>query len=246
MSQTVPWLAEGIRLTAFPSSEVSDASLEWCDFTAEESERREQRKKEALTIEEGSYGNGRLRLLIRPTRLDWQYVPDEEKSETTIPTIGSVSDVVNSFSDSAKWWLRHKAPDMERVAFGVVLSQFINDWEEGLKTLQPLLPHVDIDTGAIRDFKYMVNRRRASNVIHKLEINRLNTWSVSERQLLSVQVSQSSPRPEHRMRSQFVSGLELDVNTAPEWVGLEREYLEDVFNELVMFGLEIANRGDVP
>jgi hypothetical protein len=45
----------------------------------------------------------------------------------------------------------------------------------------------------------------------------------------------------------FACRLELDINTVPEFQGeFERGELSSIFQELVDFAVEIADRGDIP
>ncbi len=151
-------------------------------------------------------------------------------------------------------WLRQHCPPVNRIAFGAIFTHQVNSQRDAVLYLDGMLPTVSVQADNSRDFIYQINRRRVSQHIEGLEINRLAKWSIMEdiRMELVLDGNRSSFRVADVMHS---AQLELDVNTVPSSMPLpitvpsneiSREALPDVFNELVEAAEEIAATGDVP
>ncbi|MDQ7034545.1 MAG: hypothetical protein Q9P01_06835 [Anaerolineae bacterium] len=116
--------------------------------------------------------------------------------------------------------------------------------EAGYEKLTELLPF-KIDAENSSDFFYQINRRRNSNTISNLELNRLSKWSVLKLQTALIRTdiaaNQLITLPEA-----YACRLELDINTIQNFEGeLDQDKLSDLFYELINLGKEIATKGDI-
>jgi hypothetical protein len=91
------------------------------------------------------------------------------------------------------------------------------------------------------DFLYQYNRRRRSQRVPEVKINRLSKWTW---------VPLGEVRAEGGelvFPAESACLLELDINTAPEFQGaLPHDRYVPLFEEMVGLAVEIAARGDVP
>jgi hypothetical protein len=241
------WQAESLRLTAFlsPSAQIHEQDW-WKALTGELSDRKTSEPRTGIQQEEGRFKDdkvdGKLFLMIQPTRIDWQLVP-LDSPELGFPTMGSFLDSVDSFLALMLRWLE-TAPPIQRLAFGASLFQLVNNSQEGYKRLSTYL-HFNLDEDS-SDFFYQINRPRKSSSIRTsdLTINRLSKWSISLLASLAFspnQLAQYIVKP-----AQFAVRLELDINTAGDFSDeLPSEQLPQIFRELVELGQEIVTEGDV-
>lgn len=245
----VNWQAENFRLTAFlsPSAQFTEQDW-WKILTNEVPERKTSEPRIGLQQEEGKFTSekieGKLVLTIQPTRIDWQLLPLLENFNSGFPTIGSLADSLDSFFSLMLRWIEI-APPIQRLAFGTVLNQSVNSSKEGYKLLSHYLPF-DLNEDS-SDFLYQINRPRksASTGISDLLINRLSKWVVVTLVEGSI-FALSKPELYTNKPPQFSVRLELDINTTPDFsMELSPEQLNQVFQELVEFGKEIATKGDV-
>jgi hypothetical protein len=186
---------------------------------------------------------------VEPTRIDWLYTPlvDEKQESEGFLTIGPLHDAIGVFAPLMnRWFELETCPAVQRLAFGAVMLQPVQDQQTGYQRIMEYLPSVQIDTDNSSDFTYQINRKRNSRVIPGLSINRLSRWYVVGQQHISIQIppalAQQSLGPiYHACR------LELDINTVHEFQGeFRRGQLSSLFQELIDFAAEIANRGDIP
>jgi hypothetical protein len=246
---SVAWQAESLRLTAFlsPSSQIGEQDW-WRVLTSEVPDRRTSEPRTGLQQEEGKFKDekieGTLVLTIQPTRIDWQLVPLVNSLDSGFPTIGSFLDSLDSFFSLMMRWIE-SAPQIKRLAFGVVLNESVKSSEEGYHSISRYLPSFNLDENS-SDFLYQINRPRksVSAAIPELSINRLSRWSVS---LLAGFVVDPSKAEQYIARpAHFAVRLELDINTPPDFSGaFTSEQLPQVFQELVELGKEIATKGDI-
>ena len=250
-SRLTEWQAGTLRLTAFPSSGIDLTGASWWnDLLGEAPETKVSRPKQGGEQQEGPLKGGKLILRIQPLRIDWLFsgsdVPDA-KAET-LPTLRSFPDALDTFLQlMLRWFELGSCPPVQRLAFGAVLFQPVDDRQTGYRKIATLLPSVKLDPEGSTDFSYQINRRRNSTSgIADLGINRLSKWSVITWQSAKLALGPASlgyfPDREH-----FTCQLDLDINTAPDFRGdLPREQMSKVFQELVALGKEIAGEGDIP
>jgi hypothetical protein len=247
------WRVESLRLTAFPSpsAQIIEPSW-WRDLQGEEPENRVSQPRKGGLKEEGPFAGGNLVLGVAPTRIDWIYAQtvDEKRQSEGFVTIGSLHDSVTIFAQLMnRWFELDTCPPVQRLAFGVVMLQPVENLPAGYRQLMQYLRFMQFDdVENTSDFLYQINRIRSSTVVPGLRINRLSKWSVAytQRQIISMPIV--SVPTQHELRPPyFACRLELDINTVHEFQDeFHRGRLSTIFRELTELGLEIANRGDIP
>jgi hypothetical protein len=238
------WQVGALRVTAFT------------DPVATADTRTEEKRLEALvgkppenvlsrmsgTVHEESgpfATGGKLSYKRSPRGIEWflEPLPEPDKPESCL---WMNSAVIAPFKELIRRWLVD-CPLLQRLAFGAALYLPVEDMEEGCRELRACL-HLELDLANSGDFLYRINRRRPSQCgVPDLPINRLSQW-----QLPLLEVRERDPGQSWPLIRRLVCQLELDINTAPEFSGLlRRESYGRLFDELVTFGEEIAENGDV-
>ncbi|MBI3938396.1 MAG: hypothetical protein HY323_15575 [Betaproteobacteria bacterium] len=250
------WRVETLRLTAFPTSTTLDISgIKWWEgVTSEQPESRNIQPRIGTLQEVGPIRGGLCNLSFeyRPPRLDWLFSPilKDKQELTDFPTFATFPDGLNLFEEILVPWLG-QCPSANRIAFGVVLIQPVENRKAGYQLLGKYLPSVKLDADTSSDFSYQINRPRPSaSGIANLRINRLSRWSVVRLSGMLVQLSVGAGQPTAQVfeskKGLDACRVELDINTSPEFEGaLSQEKLASVVNELVALGVEIATKGDI-
>ena len=132
-----------------------------------------------------------------------------------------------------------------RMAFGAQLSLGGGDRTEVLEVLADMLATVEMDTRNTWDFEYTVNKRRTSNVVADLMINRVAKWSLGREVLGAIELAFNGGSPKMQTKDTYFPVLSLDVNTIPEYPEPLKP-LGQLLEELVSLGTETALKGDVP
>lgn len=244
------WQAEMLRLTVFPSPGATVPSPEWWEAMvgAPPDENTSNPKRGAATVS-GALGPGKLTLKLEPDRIDWLFlppdpVPDPQVLEPDLPSVGAVTQAVESFSSIIERWLgRDDVPDSARVAFGAVLNHPEIDHRAGYARLPDYVPvRVEPDYS---DFLYQINMPVDSRTgIQGLRINRLSKWSVAAYTLFSLRFGATAVATETRPKFSYAVRLELDINTSPLFQGaVSRNRLMEVYRELAVLGQGIATEG---
>lgn len=242
------WQVQTLRLTAFPSPSASVSEPDWWhELLGEPPEKRVSRPKRGGQQEEGSFGGGRLILRLDAARIDWLLTTtaDQDEANEGIQTIGALDDLLGRFRELMLRWLA-KGPPLQRLAFGAVLLQVVENRQKGFQLLARYLPALQLEAEGSSDFLYRINRPRGSCTgIQGLSINRLATWYVATWKTTAVSLGPDAVQVLPGLE-RFTCNLELDINTGPEFQAeLSGEQLTSVFQEVVEFGLEIARQGDV-
>jgi hypothetical protein len=236
------WEAESLRLTAFlsPSAQIDQHDW-WKTIVGDLPERTTSERSTGIQQEEGKFGDGKLSLIVQPTRIDWQLTPLDVSPSSPLgfPKVGPWLDSLRSFHDLMLSWIEI-APPVQRLAFGAVFLLQVPNSQEGYKKLSDYLPfELDKDS---TDFFYQINRPRKSTSIKQfdLKINRLSKWNVLGGFALSLN------QPLQIKPTQFSLRLELDLSTAEDFQNeLPSEQLPQILSELVEVGKEIALKGDI-
>jgi hypothetical protein len=245
------WQVQVLRLTAFPSPSARVVEPTWwTDLVGEPPETRISRPRIGGHQEEGPFRGGRLLLTVQPNRIDWRFtaVDEEEREVETIPIIGSLPESVGIFLPLMRRWFElETCLPAQRLAFGAILLQPVEDRSAGYRQISLYLPCVELDPEGSSDFSYQINRPRDSGSgITDLRINRLSKWSVAARARAQLSIGSAAVRYS-RSQEDFSCRLELDINTAADFQEeLTCEQLPQVFEELVDLGQEIAREGDIP
>lgn len=186
-------------------------------------------------------------MVSQPGRVDWALEAMEDGSLKTseLSATGAMSDATpGPFMGIVKNWL-NESPPSNRLAFGSVLEMRTVDERTGCEKIQPYLHSIKMNPQGISDFFYQINRPRESTVRSGIRINRLSRWSVSLLGTIGVTIDPAVPKATTSLQGQYACRLELDINTAPLSDAISRDDAHKVFQELVAFGKEIANKGDV-
>lgn len=239
------WRVEVLRLTAFPAPGPPAANAEawWLELFGAPHERSSQDMKHGVRQIMGTVHDAFMVAVENPISFELQRRANDSGQPPPSPDSLPVHPgVVSAFRELALRWLElETCPPLRRVAFGATLLKPVSDQGKGYQTLGKHLPDVTVDPGS-SDFLYQVNRRRPSNAIGGLPLNRLSKWSVQQVQELMI-----SPGDGLVRRSEaFACRLELDINSVPSKKPLPKDRLPALFNELVELANEIMQAGDVP
>jgi len=242
------WRANVLRLTAFQAGSLEIDKLDWWErVTGETPEEQVHRPRTPEIKESGEFAGGKLTLHAQPSRLDWLLVPSAAMGQPgPIMSIGSLPVRLDSFLPAMKAALE-LAPTLRRIAFGAVLFWPVGDRTQGYEELNALLPDVQVDASTSQELAFQINRPRETRTgIHGLRINRLSKWAV-----LRMASKPGGELPSDLWPSSAKEGfaivLDLDVNTVPEFAeAFQTADLWPLFSELVDFGKELAQEGDIP
>jgi hypothetical protein len=252
------WEAESIRMTAFPVPATTVTGYEswWSATNGAEPETVTNQagagKYQAVGVLKARQAEYSCALSYAPDRIDWLLGPyfSQNTFDLSKFTLGPVEEPWTLFHDIASSWLEKLSPRIARLAFGAVLVMRVPDRQAGYAKLNEYLPAVELDPVGSSDFFYSINRpRKSKSGVHNLEINRLSNWSVGH--ISPVQIQLTSPGGAQvtgipSALSVSICRLECDINTKPESIGeLPRGELVNVFGEMMEFGKELAQRGDL-
>ncbi len=240
--------AESVRLTAFlsPSVRVSEPTW-WADLVGCQPDTRTSRPSRGELQEAGPLGDRTLLLSMQPGRVDWVLTPRQE--EGVLPQtkwIGLFPESLEAFDPLMTSWLGN-CPRLVRLAFGAIVAEPVPDRVAGYRKLAEYLPAVHLDPERSYDFLYQINRPRDSSIVETLKINRLCKWSVTRFVPFMLTIASHAIQPIPIRAEEYVCRIELDINTAAEFVGeLPSQTLPQLFEELRRLAIEIATRGDIP
>lgn len=239
--QVNEWRVAGLRMTLFvvPGTEIG-TPIWWETVVGEPPENRSLQPREGGLTEEGQFAEGRLVLMVTPIRIDWLFNIGEQ-AERTRP----FDEALGRFVPPMLRWLETASPPTQRLAFGGILMLSVDSREDGYRRLMSYLPLVRLEPEGSSDFLYQINRPRIfARGDTELRINRLTRWSVSSSQETQISLPQMVGYVVGPNR--FSCRLELDINTDQNFRGqLPQEQLTHIFQVLVDFGREIAQRGDI-
>jgi hypothetical protein len=244
-------LVEFLRLTAFLHAEEHPTEPTWWSgLTGSQPEQRTSKPARGEFQETGPVEDASLSLSLQAGRVDWFLTPGPfEPTTNLIAKINSVGTFPEKFGDFVGLmgrWLE-TSPRIVRLAFGAVVLIPVESKEAGYRKLSEYLTAVRIDADSSEDFLYQINRPRASVSNTDLRINRLSKWSVAYFQRFRLGI----PAPSLHAQSEIgdrvhACRIELDISTPAGTSGaLPHDRLVDVFRELVNFGSEIAENGDI-
>jgi hypothetical protein len=244
------WMANSLRMTAIlsPAAQLPKHSL-WEEVIGQPAEKVTSQPRAGVQQEEGSFGGGRLSVIVQPARVDWVLAVDNNQATNSpIPSIGPFVDLLNLFADKMTRWLE-MSPAIQRLAFGSVLLLPMDEESSARQQLFAYLPLNPQNFENAQEFLYQINRPRNSiSGISNLLINRLSKWSVITWR--TINFSSSDFTSNISTYSEFPDSLscciELDINTSPNYQeDLPKEKLSQIFRELVDLGKEIVQEGDI-
>ena len=235
------WNVDLFRLTAFPAPQSPAPLIErwWQELVGEPPEQIIKEPKKGEVQLQGRSNNTFLIMTSQIMRVELRQAVNPPG-----PPIGPYDDVRPDFHQLGLKWLEcEDCPPLQRLAFGAILTKPVGaELENGYAVLRPYLPGVEIPESS-SDFLYQINRRRSSNTVNNLSINRLSKWSVQMAQEVIVTGDGIAVRREYHLSCR----VELDINSAPEHTReLPADALPALFDELVTLANEISTAGDIP
>jgi hypothetical protein len=235
------WQLEFVRLIAFPLSPPDFHDKEWWnEVTGKQPEEYISTRKAGYRYDRGHFQEAWLSLMVEPNRIIWEARPPTVVDESGIfPTLGGpVREKLSWFAELLAPWLTTSCPPIRRLALNAKLLQPVASAKEAYQILANYLPIVNLDTNP-NDFLLQINRRKGSDTVKDVPIDRVSTWS---RMNIGVLMQPGMP---FKWPDRCYSALELDINTAPERaVALPSGSLPRLFQELASLGADIAERGD--
>jgi hypothetical protein len=247
------WQVESLRVTAFPSPAAQiEGSTWWAEVAEGEPDTNISHPKRGEAQFEGRAHIGKLILQIQPLRIQWVLsATDEQRGADSPPTIGSFPEVATAFLPLMdRWFQLDTFPLIQRLAFGAVLLQPVEERRTGYRQIAPYLHRwLRLDPDNSSDLLYQINRPRPSTLeIPQLAINRLSKWGVAVYRHFAAPLEPAAPTtylfPTEEL---FTCLLEIDMNTSQHFPReLEQEQIPEILRELVNLGMEIAQEGDIP
>lgn len=238
------WSTFIIRVSIFIDSSI-DLSNEVSWETLFDSVPDNQNTQPKIGLKEsiGEFEGGKLILRTRPGRGDliYQYQPVDENEVKIDDQVNALDSFIIKADMILKKYESLSDIKITRLAFGAELHLYKQERKDAYNALDQLLHNVKVDPGSF-DFEYRINRKRPSKAESQIEINRLSQWSALE---LKVDIGQGGFQT-HQIHKSYACRLILDINTVPAGqVILPNKKLRLIFKELVEFGKEIAENGDI-
>ncbi len=231
------WQIESLRFTAFPSEPQRPQENAWESLRGSPPPWQQARPREDLVRESGPFGSGALTYDANPTRIDWRCL--SQTKDDGPPDLGGFPGGAASFLRLMKMWLKD-APRLKRIGYGPTLLLPVSTQEEGNAVLNRVLPEVEIDRDC-RDFFYQVNRRKNSEQINGLALNRLTRWAVQTFARTRVPIQQNDTTP-YQQESVCACRLDLDFNTDHEFAKkLPKTRLGKLLDELSKLAVDTSN-----
>ncbi len=268
------WAIDHLRFTHFPESYGDKMSLDtltalWTSFNgggAPQQRREERLPGGARLVVEGAWiakeeasekalgPKLQIAALLQPRtenrvgRIDFLVLPSDDPGPPfVIEDLHILADMAQRIHNFLQ-----EAPPAQRLAFGAVFLNKKDSPREALLFLREKLPTVSIDPDNTKDFVYRVNRPRLVEVSGgtkdktKVEINRINEWSLAQFSGFVAAVQPDSPPTP--IETSYFSRLLLDINTDAGYKGppFERDRATEIASLLVKEGMAILKQGDNP
>jgi hypothetical protein len=233
------WQLEFARLFAYPAeSALSTEQHWWQDLAGQAPDFESPQPTQSSKVSNGTFKGTRLSLTIDRNCIVWKVQPVPKAGD--LPTLGPFREKFDWVVEFLTPWLANSCPPIRRLAFGGKLLQPAATQQEAFQILAAKLPGVKLEPNP-NDLILQINRRRDSNAVKGLPLNRVSTWSK-----MNVPYS-AQPRTPFQWPENCYSAVELDINTAPEKTELlPHQSLARLLRELADLGVEIAERGDIP
>ena len=235
------WEIQQLRATAFTLTAATDTEAAgwWIKATDSQPEETQSRPREGVLQQSGRFKEKHLTLNSQQDRVDWRL----EDPFHPMPDIKD--ETVESFFSLVLNWLQ-ECPPISRLALGAILANPVSNRQEGYEKIAPMIPAIQIDPKNSSDLVYQINRPRQSKASPNITINRLCKWAVMYYGVIQVNLIPGNPTsrvvPDQSLHA---CHLEIDINTSPE--NKERiDHLTELFQEMIIWGDEISEEGDVP
>lgn len=216
------WKIQSLRLSTFFGS---PAGIPIGDFDSLSNGKATRQERDPNTgISKGSYQDGQ-RLFTRAlagNRLDWTVEPAPTTSpKFDFPDIGSHDDIP-SIMDAIADEVFNKSKDIQRVAFGAILSMElpkIDFWIDEIGKRLPMFNSENLKGHVPSDFGFHHNIREIFKIdkFGDLEINRLAKWSAGEfvSMILAIPTSGAGLATQSVGSTFNAITVELDLNNNP-------------------------------
>jgi hypothetical protein len=239
-----PWSVESLRLSVF-HPERKDRSGLWARLMGSSPESINERPRDQIFQEEGPAGRNRLFLATQSQRLDWNIVPSlpANADATKLLFLADIDQALSLVQGELEVSAR-QVQQIDRLAFGAILLQQVDNMSDGMRCLSKYLPFLDLERREGTDLLYQINRRRRSNHVPHVLVNRLSKWSLEYAQSGALVVAPARRPRLETSEPQTVVKLVLDVNTAPENNAISLDRMPILLTEFLGFAQEIATRGD--
>lgn len=244
------WGPRVLRLSAFTQTPTLAAEQNWWQEVVGEAPEESNRKR-TERVDVGMVDGRHLSLRITQFKVDLivrpRIQPEDLLDDPAPPLLGPLTENCEWFTKRAEAWFRCAGvPPIVRLAFGAKLSRPVENHDTGYRLLDQYLPSVTISPES-SDFFYRINRRRPSQSISGLSVNRLTEWGVSSHTVQgAVLTGDPEPVPVIETPEKLTCFLHLDMNTDRyRKEPLPATDLPRLFRELVDLGVEIARDGDV-
>jgi len=243
-SNRIAWNVEQFRCTGFPTPTFKAAAPSLFQvLTGTEPAKLTIDNVRNVATAEGNYHNVKLVVATAPNRVDVLFTAPGVAPTPNFRVLGTFEDAVPMVKELMERWFS-TAPSLQRFAFAAVLLKDVVDRIDGYKKLQQFLPNLKLDPENSLGLVYRINRPRLVRIDSlNLTINRVSRWTVARKwfqQVVPPTSAESAPPT-------WACRLELDINTAVEHVDeFSRDSLSQLFGKLLDFGIEIAERGDIP
>ena len=238
------WRVETLRLTAFPAPGQPGVTAQacWSALFGLPYQTSTEDVRTRTTRLRGSIDDAFMEVTRNPVSFELRQLASNPAEPPGEPrTLSSFSHLVLAFQRSAVRWLRSEdCPSLRRLAFGAVLLKPVPSPESAHNMLNRYLPAVTVDPGS-SDLLYQINRRRSSEVIGGLRLNRLSKWSAQQVDSFTV----SSDGTIEHGPAEVACRVELDINSVPSHQLLPADRLPRLLEGLVILATEIARQGDI-
>lgn len=183
----------------------------------------------------GEYKNSAIRLICSPERVDFVW---ENSISSLDKSIGKYPEIITDFVKMVSVIANNEDKNINRIAYGAILTDKVKDREEGYKRIFELLPF-SFDEN-YRDMIFQINKLTKSKIIESLKVNRITKWAV-----LKVSPHIVSDNKNIELSSHFGASLELDISTDKDYENtFSHENIIKVFTELTELG-EILSKNEL-
>jgi hypothetical protein len=242
------WDVESLRLSIFHQvgSATSQQAELWQKVTGYEPESISSQPQNRVTRATGRIGENNLLLATQDQRIDWLIRPIVGPNQQPAPvsTLRGVESTSPILQKAMRCSLE-TIPVVLRLAFAPTLVRQVPDSKEGLRQLSRCLPRVDLNSIEAVDFVYQVNRRRFSQSVSHIQINRLARWSTEHIEGVEIEMAPSEQPRLRPIEDVLTRKLNLDINTAPGTNAMANDRIPSLFDELMALASELAIEGDV-
>lgn len=245
------WRPMQLQLIVFPITPAVLAEQNWWRSVTGQ-EPAESNRKAFERTDSGVLPDCSLSVSIDPVKVSWAMTPRldlPDLAATAPPTLSEFPQSAERLAALIASWLSDQCPPIKRVGLAGSLIQDAQSHADAYQLLDRYLPTVNVDPQSY-DFQFRVNRKRNSNIIDGLSVNRLTVWSALRVASFfqTINLGEEAQRaPTFIGPPRFAAMLGLDINSDSERADeLPPAKRLDLFQELIGMANEIAAFGDKP